>query len=90
MVTVGKESVFNLKQIPLDNVRNEVYGLLIDGEECVMAFQTSRDQLLFTNKRVISIDVQGITGKKEILCKNALSGHLSLSQRSFSFTGLLF
>jgi len=39
--------------------------LLIDGEECVMAFQTVRDQLLFTNKRIISIDVQGFTGKRK-------------------------
>ena len=30
-----------------------------------MAFQTVRDQLVFTNKRIISIDVQGLTGKKK-------------------------
>ncbi len=30
-----------------------------------MAFQTVRDQVVFTNKRIISIDVQGITGKKK-------------------------
>ena len=29
-----------------------------------MAFQTVRDQLVFTNKRIIAIDVQGITGKR--------------------------
>lgn len=29
-----------------------------------MAFKTVRDQLVFTNKRIISIDVQGITGKR--------------------------
>ena len=42
-----------------------LYGLLIDGEEVVMAFQTVRDQLVFTNKRIISIDVQGLTGKRK-------------------------
>lgn len=30
-----------------------------------MAFQTVRDQLVFTNKRIIAIDVQGITGKRK-------------------------
>lgn len=30
-----------------------------------MAFQTVRDQLVFTNKRIISIDVQGLTGKRK-------------------------
>lgn len=63
-ISFNKESVFNLTPISLDNVRNDVQGLLISGEECVMAFKTVRDQLLFTNKRIISIDVQGITGKR--------------------------
>lgn len=54
-----------MKPISVDAVRSEVNGLLIGGEEVVMAFQTIRDQLLFTNKRIISIDVQGITGKRK-------------------------
>jgi hypothetical protein len=64
-VNFNKDSVWNLKQISVDSVRNEVNGLLIDGESIVMAFQTIRDQLVFTDKRIISIDVQGITGKKK-------------------------
>ena len=64
-ISFDRESVFNLKPIPLESVRKEVYGLLISGEECVLAFQTVRDQLLFTNKRIISIDIQGISGKRK-------------------------
>lgn len=64
-ISFNKESVFNLKPIPLENVKNEVNGLLVHGEECVLAFQTVRDQLVFTNKRIISIDVQGITGRRK-------------------------
>ena len=64
-ISFNKDSVFNLKPISLDHVRDEVNGLLINGEMCVMAFQTIRDQLLFTNKRIISIDVQGLTGKRK-------------------------
>lgn len=64
-ISFNRESVFNLKPIPLESVRKEVYGLLISGEECVLAFQTVRDQLLFTNKRIISIDIQGISGKRK-------------------------
>ena len=33
-------------------------------EEIIQAFQTVRDQVVFTNKRVIAVNVQGITGKK--------------------------
>ena len=64
-ISFNKESVFNLKPIPLESVKNDVNGLLVSGEECIMAFQTVRDQLLFTNKRIISIDVQGLTGKRK-------------------------
>lgn len=64
-VNFNQNSVWNLKPISTDLVRSEVNGLLIQGEEAVMAFQTVRDQLVFTNKRIIAIDVQGITGKRK-------------------------
>lgn len=64
-VNFNTNSVFNLKPINADAVRSEVDGLLIAGEQIEFAFQTVRDQLVFTNKRIISIDVQGITGKRK-------------------------
>ena len=64
-INFNQDSAWNLKPISIDAVRNEVNGLLINGEEVVMAFQTVRDQLLFTNKRIIAVDVQGITGKRK-------------------------
>lgn len=38
--------------------------LLIPGEEIIAGFKTIRDGVVFTSKRVIAINVQGITGKK--------------------------
>lgn len=64
-ISFNQSTAWNLKPIGVDAVRGEVNGLLINGEEVIAAFQTIRDQLLFTNKRVISIDVQGITGKRK-------------------------
>lgn len=64
-VNFNSNSVFNLKPINKESVRGEVNGLLIGGEAVMFAFQTVRDQLVFTNKRIISIDVQGITGKRK-------------------------
>ena len=64
-VTFNQDSVFNLKPISNDEVRGEVDGLLIADEKVEFAFKTIRDQLVFTNKRIISIDVQGITGKRK-------------------------
>mgnify|MGYP003338880545 CR=1 FL=1 len=57
--------MFNLKPINKEEVRGEVEGLMVQGEEVMYAFQTIRDQLVFTNKRIISIDVQGLTGKRK-------------------------
>ncbi|MBP5092798.1 MAG: PH domain-containing protein [Abditibacteriota bacterium] len=54
-----------LKPIGIDMVREEVNGLLIEGENIEMAFQTIRDQVIFTDKRIISIDVQGFTGTRK-------------------------
>ena len=65
MINFNKNSVWNLKPIDVSAVRSEVTGLLVYGEEIVCAFKTIRDQLVFTNKRIISIDVQGITGTKK-------------------------
>ena len=64
-ITFNKDSVFNLRPIELASVRNEIRGLMVEGEGPVAAFQTIRDQLVFTNKRIISIDVQGVTGKRK-------------------------
>ncbi|MBR4703677.1 MAG: PH domain-containing protein [Oscillospiraceae bacterium] len=64
-ISFNQNSAWNLRPISIEAVRDEVNGLLIGGEEAVMAFQTVRDQVVFTNKRIISIDVQGITGKKK-------------------------
>lgn len=51
---------FNSKcQVP-----NDVMDLLISGEEPLHAYKTVRDIAIFTNKRLIVRDAQGISGKK--------------------------
>lgn len=41
------------------------YGiLLIEGEEIQLGFKLVRDTFIFTDKRLILVDKQGITGKK--------------------------
>ena len=51
----------------LKKVKNDEFGKMIDdfmieGEEVVGAYQSVRDGVVFTNKRIIAINVQGITG----------------------------
>ena len=64
MINFNKNTAWNLTTINLNSIHNEVAGLMVNGERPLMAFKTIRDQLVFTNKRIISIDVQGITGKR--------------------------
>lgn len=61
---IGDSNTFNLKQIDLSEVRREVLDFLVGGEDMVQAFETIRDQVIFTTKRIIVVNVQGITGKK--------------------------
>ncbi|MDO4619954.1 MAG: PH domain-containing protein [Lachnospiraceae bacterium] len=61
---LGDANLFNLKELPESSIRKDVYMLFVPGEEVVQSFTTVRDQVIFTNKRVIVVNVQGITGKK--------------------------
>ena len=65
MINFNKNSVFNLTPINPKSIMGDVNGLLIQGEFVNQAFKTIRDQIIFTNKRIIAIDVQGITGKRK-------------------------
>ena len=65
MINFNKDSAWNLTPIDPRSVLNDVNGLLVQGEFVNQAFKTVRDQLVFTNRRIISIDVQGITGKRK-------------------------
>ncbi|WP_083490840.1 PH domain-containing protein [Stenotrophomonas humi] len=42
----------------------DVSNILVPGEIAVAAYKTFRDSAVFTNKRLIVRDAQGITGKK--------------------------
>jgi hypothetical protein len=45
-------------------IPNDVADLLVEGEVAVCAYKTLRDSAIFTNKRLIVRDAQGLTGKK--------------------------
>lgn len=45
-------------------IPNDIYEILIEGEEPYAAFKTFRDSAVFTSKRLIVRDSQGLTGKK--------------------------
>jgi len=50
--------------VSVTEVGSELAPFLADGEQVEHAFRVFRDMLVFTNRRLISIDRQGVTGKK--------------------------
>lgn len=47
-----------------DELQKQYSQLLCDGEEIELGFKIIRDMFIFTNKRLILVDKQGITGSK--------------------------
>lgn len=47
------------------NLQKKYSPLLINGEEIVSCYKGIRDFVAFTTHRIISVNVQGITGKKK-------------------------
>ncbi|MBF1180901.1 MAG: PH domain-containing protein [[Eubacterium] sulci] len=45
-------------------IPGDVSDMLVNGETAVAAYKTIRDVAVFTNKRLIVKDAQGLTGKK--------------------------
>lgn len=65
MINFSDNTVFNLKPIEEKDVQKDVTNLFVDEERILGAYKTIRDQVIFTNKRIITVDVQGITGKRK-------------------------
>lgn len=61
---LGDSNLMNLKSVSVSQIRPEVSEILVPEEDIIQCFQTVRDQVLFTSKRVFVVNVQGITGKK--------------------------
>lgn len=59
-----KTGTFKLSPIPNDQIMPPIKSFVLEDEEILSAFKTMRDQLVFTTKRIIAANVQGLTGKK--------------------------
>lgn len=54
----------NASGVSIESVKEEISPLLIDDEVIEHAFKLVRDLVVFTNKRLILSDKQGLTAKK--------------------------
>ncbi len=64
MIDFTNKTLFKLKKsnIAVPDVINK---LLIPNEDVIGIYTALRDYVIFTNKRIIAVNVQGITGKKQ-------------------------
>ena len=54
----------NAGAVSQDELMKKYGQLLIENEEIELGFKLVRDTFIFTNKRLILVDVQGLTGSK--------------------------
>ena len=65
MIDFTNKAVFKLKKTKGFTNEKLVAPLMVPGETFVGEYQSMRDFVVFTDKRIISVNVQGITGSKK-------------------------
>lgn len=54
----------NASEVDIKEIENEIVPLITESEQIKKAFKLVRDLIIFTDKRLILVDKQGVTGKK--------------------------
>ncbi len=65
MIDFQNSEYVKMKQVDPASIIGDVQPLLINGENVIGAYKAMRDYCVFTDKRVIAVNVQGVTGKKK-------------------------
>lgn len=64
MIDFKSAEFIKLHAVDKDAYLPALEPMLVPGEAIVASFRSVRDGVVFTDKRVIAINVQGVTGKK--------------------------
>lgn len=65
MIDFNNASFVKLRPVNDNAFEKMIAPLLVEGEDHIGSYQSIRDGVVFTNKRIIAINIQGITGKKK-------------------------
>ena len=65
MIDFNNASFVKLSPLPANDALDAIAPILLEGERIVAGFKTVRDQVIFTDKRIVTLNIQGITGKKK-------------------------
>lgn len=64
MIDFENGDVFKLRKVKDEKVDNNILALLVPKEEIIGVYKSVRDYVVFTNRRFISANIQGVTGKR--------------------------
>lgn len=87
MIDFQNKKVFKLSKGKEKNIPKDVTELLIPGEQIVGYYSSMRDYVVFTNKRLIACNVQGITGSKKDFTSLPYSKLQAFSNRNCWYIG---
>ena len=65
MIYFQNKKVFKLSKSKEKNIPKDIIEQLIPDEQIIGYYSSIRDYVVFTNKRLIACNVQGITGSKK-------------------------
>ncbi len=65
MIDFQNGAYVKLRKVGNGDVGKNLEALLIPGEGIIGVYKGVRDYVVFTDKRVIAVNVQGLTGKKQ-------------------------
>lgn len=65
MIDFQNSAFIKLKQVKPESFSGMISPMLLSGEKIMSTYQGIRDGVVFTDKRIFVINVQGITGKKK-------------------------
>lgn len=65
MIDFNNKSIVKMKKVADSAFSGMIQPIMVDGETIIGTYQSMRDGVVFTNMRIIAINVQGVTGKKK-------------------------
>ena len=65
MIDFKNGVLFKLKKNKVTSHANTLNPILVGGEHIIAEYTALRDFVVFTNKRIIAVNVQGLTGSKK-------------------------
>lgn len=65
MIDFQNKKVFKLSKSKEKNIPKDIIELLVPDEQIIGYYSSLRDYVVFTSKRLIACNVQGITGSKK-------------------------